>query len=512
MNLYRKHRPSNFTEIAAQKHIVETLSNAIKNHQIAHSYLFCGPRGTGKTSTARIIAKSLNCGNLIDGVNPCNECDMCLNINQDAVTDIIEIDAASNRGIDEVRQLKQNILFPPNYAKTKVYIIDEVHMLTNEAFNALLKTLEEPPDYAYFILATTEFHKVPATIISRCEIYNFSELSITELSEHLIKICELEGFKYEKEAIEIVAKMANGGVRDSLSLLQRLSNLPLINVESTEHALGINYLKDSKACAEAIINKDQKTCFEICAKQKQLGSDAKAFATAVLDKLNEELSKAIINDKNEEAKNIGNIISKYFEIESNLAHANYYFIALPILSNFGEIRIITKNEAQQVKPLKKTVISEQKFEPSHPPKELDFGTVNTSEFKKVESQKDTKEKTIAKKTKSAINVDLSNIPKSFQRIQRTIKNAKLKRLLDQTSITVSNDKLYFEVESEFFLNQLKTTENKTQIQKILNEHGLNFDFAFKLVKDEMVLDAKKFIEKDEADNVADFFGGEILAE
>jgi len=512
MNLYRKHRPSNFTEIAAQTHIVETLSNAIKNQQIAHSYLFCGPRGTGKTSTARIIAKSLNCENLIAGVNPCNKCDMCTNINQDAVTDIIEIDAASNRGIDEVRQLKQNILFPPNYAKTKVYIIDEVHMLTNEAFNALLKTLEEPPDYAYFILATTEFHKVPATIVSRCEIYNFSELSVSELSDHLIKICELEGFKYEKDAIEIVAKMANGGVRDSLSLLQRLSNLAKIDVESTEHALGINYLKDSKECAKAIINKDQKTCFEICLKQKKLGSDAKAFANAVLDKLNEDLSQAIINDHNEESLKIGNIISKYFEIESNLAHANYYFIALPILANFGE-QNETVSDVKQIKPIEKIVTIERNIEPSNPPKELDFDTVKAPPIKKIEIEKNTiKPKPPVKKSKSAINVDLNNIPKSFQRIQRTIKNAKLKRLLDQTSITVAGEKLYFEVESEFFLNQLKTTENKTQIQKILNEHDLNFDFDFKLVKDEVVHDAKKFIEKDEADNVADFFGGEILAE
>lgn len=507
MNLYRKHRPSNFKEIAAQNHIVETLTNAIKNQQVAHSYLFCGPRGTGKTSTARIIAKSLNCLNKMDGVNPCNSCEMCNNINQDAVMDILEIDAASNRGIDEVRQLKQNILFPPNFAKTKVYIIDEVHMLTNEAFNALLKTLEEPPAYAYFILATTEFHKVPATIVSRCEIYNFSELSISELSEHLIKICELEGFKYDKNALDIVAKMANGGVRDSLSLLQRLSNLEIIDVENTESALGINYIKDSQLCAEAIINKDQLTCLEICSKQKKLGSDAKTFASYVLEKLNEELSDAIIKNDNKKSLEIGNIISKFFELESNLAHANYYFIALPILANFANSNLETVNKKEVKKIIKPVIVNTptSKFVESTPE---DF------DFEKVEKTLPNLENKVepVKKPKTFMKVDLSNIPKSFQRIQRTIKNAKLKRLLDQTSISVSGDKLYFEVESEFFLDQLKTNENKAQIQKILNDHDMSFDFGFKLVKDEVVSDAKKFIENEEADNVADFFGGEILAE
>ena len=178
MSLYLKYRPQDFQSVVGQDHVVKTVQNALKRDSINHAYLFSGPRGTGKTSMARIIAKALNCTNIKDKIEPCNQCSICESINNGRLVDMIEIDAASNRGIDEIRELREKIVFAPSQARTKVYIIDEVHMLTKEAFNALLKTLEEPPEHAYFILATTEAHKIPETIISRCQQFTFKRIGI----------------------------------------------------------------------------------------------------------------------------------------------------------------------------------------------------------------------------------------------------------------------------------------------------------------------------------------------
>ncbi|MCM3749563.1 DNA polymerase III subunit gamma/tau [Paenibacillus pasadenensis] len=218
--LYRAWRPQTFKDMVGQQHIRQTLQNAIREQRIAHAYLFNGPRGTGKTTTAKVFAKAVNC-ELGPAPEPCNECAACRGITSGTVMDVVEIDAASNRGIDEIREIRDNVRYAPSEVRYKVYIIDEVHMLTTEAFNALLKTLEEPPGHVIFILATTEPHKLPATIISRCQRFDFRQVSLEEQIERLREITEEEGISAEAEALEYIARLSDGGMRDAISLLEQ---------------------------------------------------------------------------------------------------------------------------------------------------------------------------------------------------------------------------------------------------------------------------------------------------
>ena len=218
--LYRVYRPQTFQDVVGQEHVTITLRNALRESRLSHAYLFNGPRGTGKTSAAKIMAKAVNCEQPIDG-EPCNQCETCKAISNGSVTDVLEIDAASNRGVEEIRDIRDKVKFAPSDVRYKVYIIDEVHMLTTEAFNALLKTLEEPPSHVIFILATTEPHKLPATIISRCQRFDFHRIPLKVMVNLLQKICESQGVRVEEQALQLVAKMAEGGARDALSLLDQ---------------------------------------------------------------------------------------------------------------------------------------------------------------------------------------------------------------------------------------------------------------------------------------------------
>ncbi|WP_168188782.1 DNA polymerase III subunit gamma/tau [Thermoflavimicrobium daqui] len=218
--LYRVWRPQRFEDIVGQEHVTQTLKNALKEGHLSHAYLFNGPRGTGKTSAAKILAKAVNC---VDGLSPepCNQCIACQRITEGSLLDVVEIDAASNRGVDEIRDLRDKVKYAPTEVRYKVYIIDEVHMLTTEAFNALLKTLEEPPRHVLFILATTEPHKLPATILSRCQRFTFRRISFEKIVHHLKKICEVKQVSYTEQALFAITNAADGGMRDALSLLDQ---------------------------------------------------------------------------------------------------------------------------------------------------------------------------------------------------------------------------------------------------------------------------------------------------
>lgn len=290
--IYRKYRPKNFSEIVGQEHIVQTLKNALVTDKVAHAYLFSGPRGTGKTTMARILAKAVNCANLVNEervntklsirqslgegglapADPCNKCEACIDINEGRALDLIEIDAASNRGIDEIRELRDGIKFSPVKLKYKFFIVDECHMLTKEAFNALLKTLEEPPAHAIFVLATTEIHKVPETIISRCQRFDFHKLSLDKIVNRLEQIAKQEKIKIEQQALEMIASNAGGAMRDAESLfgqimaMGELTKDNKITLEEVQTFLGttdinaviemVNFLAEKNvSAAVAFINK-----------------------------------------------------------------------------------------------------------------------------------------------------------------------------------------------------------------------------------------------------------------
>ncbi len=260
----RKWRPSKFSEIVGQEHVTNTLINAIKNERIAHAYLFTGPRGVGKTTTARILAKRLNCLNP-NGPEPCDECDICKTVKSGQLLDIIEIDGASNRGIDEIRALRDSVKYSPTKSKYKVYIIDEVHMLTRESFNAFLKTLEEPPEHTIFIFATTDIQKVPLTIVSRCQRYDFRRIQLKTIKEQLHKIAVSENFDIDDETLTIISKKADGALRDAESYFDQV--ISYCGEKITKEAVSemLNLISDDIyfEVSDAVIKKDYKAIFNI---------------------------------------------------------------------------------------------------------------------------------------------------------------------------------------------------------------------------------------------------------
>lgn len=260
--LYRKYRSKTFDEIVGQKHITQSLINQINNNQINHAYLFTGTRGTGKTSIAKIFAKAINCLHPVNG-SPCNKCEICKSLNDGGSVDVMEIDAASNNRVDEIRELRERVKYPPVNCRYKVYIIDEVHMLTDSAFNALLKTLEEPPPYVVFILATTEVQKLPATILSRCMRFDFKLLSEEELEKHIEYIFKDSDIKYEKEAVSIIARLGAGSVRDALSIADMcvaFSNRS-VTYASVVDAIGVTDRETLKNITEGLLSKDEGKIF-----------------------------------------------------------------------------------------------------------------------------------------------------------------------------------------------------------------------------------------------------------
>ena len=259
--LYREFRPQTFDDVIGQDYIIQTLKNQVKTGHLSHAYLFCGPRGTGKTSTAKIFARAVNCTHSVDG-NPCGMCAECVALSQPN-TDIFEIDAASNNRVEEIRDLREKVAFPPLIGKYKVYIIDEVHMLTDSAFNALLKTLEEPPQHAIFILATTEIHKLPATILSRCMRFDFKLLPINILAEHLKNVFDKRNIKYDEKSLHLIAKAGEGSVRDMLSIADSVAAYSNneISYAQTESVIGLSSKDNIKEILTCIADKDMNKLF-----------------------------------------------------------------------------------------------------------------------------------------------------------------------------------------------------------------------------------------------------------
>jgi len=285
MVFYRKYRAQTLEELAGQENVKQAIRSAFSQQKLAHAYLLCGPKGTGKTSTARILAKMVNCENPIENFSPCNKCQSCVSITDGSSLDVIEMDAASNRGIEDIRSLRENIKLAPSSSKKKVYIIDEVHMLSGDAFNALLKTLEEPPVHVIFILATTEAQKIPQTILSRVQRLDFKPASTEELMEVLKKIAKKEGLKAEDEALMLLAKKAQGSFRDGVKFLDQISSLEKIDVATIEIHLGIGNLTGVIDLLEAIKKEDPSLALSKLTEQISTGVNPKELNLIILDTL-----------------------------------------------------------------------------------------------------------------------------------------------------------------------------------------------------------------------------------
>ena len=346
--LYRKWRPQTFSDVAGQPHITDTLMNEVRENRLAHAYLFTGSRGTGKTSCAKILSKAINCLNPING-NPCNECEICRGIDNGSVLDVVEIDAASNRGIDDIHALREESAFTPAQAKFRVYIIDEVHMLTIEAFNALLKTLEEPPEHIVFILATTEVQKLPSTILSRCQRFDFRRISVDSIVNRLKYVAEKENVTVDDSAAMLIARIADGGMRDALSIFDRcLSISENVNTAVVSDAAGIMSNEHLFALSYAFKNKDTSKALSIVDELHNSSCDTERLCTELTNHFRSLLiiksvkrPEDILIGTNEELAELKNL-STQFSIEEILNIMNILSSAIASIKVTQNRRIETE--------------------------------------------------------------------------------------------------------------------------------------------------------------------------
>lgn len=426
--LYRTYRPTSFEKVVGQQHIVKTLQNAVLKHKIAHAYLFCGPRGTGKTTVAKLMAKAVNCPN--NEKAPCNECDSCLSIQSGTHPDIIEIDAASNNGVDEIRDLIEKVKYSPIEGKYKVYIIDEVHMLSQGAFNALLKTLEEPPTHVIFILATTEPHKVLPTIISRCQRFDFTKVPQSEIGSRVREVLDAEKIKYEDGVIRLISQLAEGGLRDALSILEQCIAYAQndLRVQHVHDIYGITTVSEKIDLLDAVFSQNVVSILDNVRYISEKSFDIKRLTSDMIDLLKECIIYQYTRDESllqiataEEVKHILSLKSadhllKMIDIfietmdkyrnASNI-HSYFEVALLKIMAMGGEPVRIEKRASQEVPKVKPV---EPETEQKHSKQNLDETQKGSDENNESEPPIDSEQEELSLQ----LDTDESDIPKSVE--------------------------------------------------------------------------------------------------
>lgn len=498
--LYRKYRPQNFSEIIGQKHIVQTLSNAVKNNRVGQAYLFTGPRGTGKTSIARIFAKTINCENLKNAIT-CEKCQPCKTISEGRSLDIIEIDAASNTGVDNIRELRETVALPATSLKHKVYIIDEVHMLSSGAFNALLKTLEEPPAHVVFILATTEIHKVPETILSRCQRFDFARLPIQNIIEKLSLIAKSEKIKIEKSALEMIAIAAEGGMRDAESLLAQVIALEDKNItaKEVEEILGTADRRFSFEIAEMIIGNDSQGAIEKINSLLAEGYDLQVFTKTLINylrqlmllKVNPELKSTFSSEITAEQMEKMIAQSEKIELQKIISAINLFLDAQGKISAFMlpqlplEIAIIKATRTfPSIEPSDKyqaasDMSANVKTQSARPPMtgtvvqaKPQFETENPNKTVLTEKAEEKNQKKAKARLDNAMAIDVEIVKQNWNKLLEEIKpyNHSLKVLLSNCQVEkIIDNEIILTTPYDFYKERLNETKNRLTVEEVFGK-------------------------------------------
>lgn len=521
--LYRAYRPRTFEDVVGQEHIIRTLKNQIENDNVGHAYLFSGTRGTGKTSTAKIFARAVNCTESVNQ-EPCNECDVCKDILNDNIMDVIEIDAASNNSVDDIRELRESVKYSPAKAKYKVYIIDEVHMLSQGAFNALLKTLEEPPSYIIFILATTEPHKIPATILSRCQRFDFKRVTVKDMSDRMKKICKEEDIEIEEKALNLISRNSQGALRDALSILDQCISFGDDKVEYKDvvELLGTVNVEQLFDMAECIINQNTKKSLQILNEFVIWGKDIRNLINDLIDhfrnlmvcKVSTDLDEIIslpeetVKLLKQQAKsvdindlirilNILSVAQDNIKTSSNprvLAEVTMMKIAQPMFDESKESLI------KRIENLEKTIESGN----------IKVSTTNVSNNIEEDEKVNEAEEVVYENVKSE---DVKLIEASWDKIRLNIKQDKQNKQMpvyfllgDVQSFNVSNNILYIIYGDGFAFAKKRLSDPHTlqYIEKIIRE-TINRSFSIRVILESEVNNIKLELESDKQDE-----GEEIL--
>lgn len=523
--LYRAYRPQNFKDVVGQNHIIRTLKNQIQNNNVGHAYLFCGTRGTGKTSTAKIFARAVNCENSIDE-EPCNECEVCKDILNDNIMDVIEIDAASNNSVDDIREIRENVKYTPAKCKYKVYIIDEVHMLSQGAFNALLKTLEEPPSYVIFILATTEPHKIPATILSRCQRFDFKRVTVKDMAIRMKEICDDVNIEVDERALNLIARNSQGALRDALSILDQCMSFSEGDIEYKDvvDLLGTVNIEQLFEMAEYVIKEDTKKCLEILNEFVIWGKDIKNLIDDLIDHFRNLMVCKVSKDL-DEIISLPDETVELLKNQSSLIETNEIIRILNILSItqdaiksstnprvLAEVSIMKLSQPMfddSKEALLKRISTLEETIRSGNIKINNIETKESIEVEKEIAQEQPKEEVYYEEVKSE---DVKLIEKSWENILMHIKKDKnmpvYAILREAREFNVNSNNLYIMFDDNFAFAKNKLSDSNTleYVESIVRE-TINRSFSIKIILRSESKNIKLEIEKEEKDR-----GEEILEE